>query len=207
MAYLLIRQRGCWGCGVHVATLVPLVFVALSSLLVITPSHAREAYTKSDSPVFFNIDPDRALVYFANDLLRGTAYVYLDSTPVGFVPRKCYTAAMVNPGFRLVWGTGEAKWYEFRAGWVYLLRLVRVGTLSSAWVTDNPGMIRALVVDKQLSYVITHNDRLTRMRAKAEARYKNALKRAGSELALPYYKRLHTLDLKGKSPASMQAER
>jgi hypothetical protein len=163
-------------------------------------------YVMSDTPAFFETRPSQALIYFVNDLSGGKAQIYLDNTAIGILPWKSYTAAIVNPGFRLVWGSSEARWYEFKAGWAYLLRLVKVGTLSSAWVTDNPGMIGALVADKKLAYVTASADSLSRLRAQAAHDYHSAVKRAGTKLALPYRKRYHTLDLNGRSPAAQQAQ-
>jgi hypothetical protein len=182
----------------------------LLALPLLAAPHSRAqasgAYT-AHPPVFFELRRDRALVYLVNDLSDGTARVYIDSAPIGFLPRRSYTAAMVEPGFRLVWGTAEPTWYEFKAGWAYLLRRVRLSPLAHAWVADNPGIIGALVADKRLSYVTTDRETLTRQQIRAQKAYRNALKRAGSELALPYRKRFHTEDLAGQSPATLQAER
>ncbi|MFQ5757556.1 MAG: hypothetical protein ACE5H7_15880 [Acidiferrobacterales bacterium] len=182
----------------------------LSALLLLVAPHSRAqasgAYT-AHPPVFFKLRHDRVLVYLVNDLSDGTARVYIDTVPIGFLPRRSYTAAMVEPGFRLVWGTSEPKWYEFRAGWAYLLRRVRLSPLAHAWVADNPGIIRALVADKGLSYVTTDPETLTRQQLRAQKTYRDALQRAGSELALPYRKRFHTQDLAGQSPAMLQAGR
>ena len=164
-------------------------------------------YVASNTPAFFETRPSQALIYFVNDLSGGKAQIYLDETAIGILPWKSYTAAIVNPGFHLIWGSSEARWYEFKSGWAYLLRLVKVGTLSSAWVTDNPGIIGALVVDKKLAYITASADSLSRLRARAAHDYHNAVKRAGTELALPYRKRYHTLDLDGRNPATQQAQR
>ncbi len=188
-----------------------LVILATASLVLLcapgTHAGPREDDVTRDAPVFFEIRPGQALVYFVNDLYPSEAQVYLDSTAIGILPRKSYTAAMVNPGFRLIWGSSEARWYEFKAGWAYLLRLVKAGSLSSAWVTDNPGILGALVADKDLAYVTTHADMLARLRAKAADSYEQAVKKAGTKLALPYRRRFHALDLGEQSPATRQAER
>ncbi len=171
-----------------------------------TQAEPSDDYVTSDTPAFFETRPSQALIYFVNDLSGAKAQIYLDETAIGIVPWKSYTAAIVNPGFRLIWGSSEARWYEFKAGWAYLLRLVKVGTLSSAWVTDNPGIIGALVVDKKLAYVTPSADSLSRLRTRAAHDYQSAVKRAGTELALPYRKRYHTLELNGRGPASQQAQ-
>lgn len=186
-----------------------IVAVLAATLLGATDAYAapsEDAVTR-DAPVFFKTRPEQALVYFVNDLYPGQAEVYLGNTAIGIVPRKSYTAAIVNPGFRLVWGSSEARWYEFKAGWAYLLRLVKAGTLSSAWVTDNPGILGGLVADKALAYVTTRASTMARLRVKAQESYEKAAKRAGTELALPYYKRFHVLDLGDESPATQQAQR
>jgi hypothetical protein len=73
-------------------------------------------------------------------------------------------------------------------------------------VTDNPGMVGALVVDKKLVYATPSAQALAHLQAKAADRYNGALKAAGSELALPYGKRFHALELSG-STGSLQAGR
>ena len=188
-----------------------LAVLATASIGLLCATGARAAASEDDvtrgAPVFFEIRPGQALVYFVNDLYPSEAQVYLDSTAIGILPRKSYTAAIINPGFRLIWGSSEARWYEFKPGWAYLLRLVKAGAMSSAWVTDNPGILGALVVDKNLAYVTTHADILARLRIKAADSYEQAVKRAGTKLALPYRRRFHALDLGEKSPATKQAER
>jgi hypothetical protein len=196
--YLRRRFRTC-------ATLA-VWLLCLAGTTKVAQAEASDDYVTSDTPAFFETRPSQALIYFVNDLSGSKAQIYLDDTAIGILPWKSYTAAIVKPGFHLVWGTSEARWYEFRAGWAYLLRLVRVGTLSSAWVTDNPGIIGALVVDKKLGYVTTSADSLLRLRARAAHDYHSAAKRAGTELALPYRKRYHTLELDGRSPVSQQAQ-
>ena len=190
-------------------TILIILATAAIGLLCAPSAYAelREDKVTRDAPVFFEVRPGQALVYFVNDLYPGEAQVYLDSTAVGILPRKSYTAAIINPGFHLVWGSSEARWYEFKAGWAYLLRLVKAGTLSSAWVTDNPGILGALVVDKNLVYVTTNAEMLARLRARATDSYGQAVKKAGTKLALPYRRRLHTLDLGDESPATLQAQR
>jgi hypothetical protein len=188
-----------------------LAVLATVSIGLLCATGARAAASEDDvtrgAPVFFEIRPGQALVYFVNDLYPSEAQVYLDSTAIGILPRKSYTAAIINPGFRLIWGSSEARWYEFKPGWAYLLRLVKAGAMSSAWVTDNPGILGALVVDKNLGYVTTHADILARLHIKAAGSYEQAVKRAGTKLALPYRRRFHALDLGEKSPATRQAER
>ncbi|GMQ90443.1 MAG: hypothetical protein BMS9Abin10_0821 [Gammaproteobacteria bacterium] len=185
--------------------------VALLCVLLLAPAAASRAQTNgayaTHPPVFFDVRRDRALVYLVNDLTDGTARVYIDGAPIGFLPRQSYTAAMVDPGFRLLWGTAGPKWYEFKAGWAYLLRLVRMGALARAWVEDNPGIIAALVADKRLRYVTTDRETLARQRLKAEKAYREALKRAGNEFALPYRRRFYTADLQRQPTAALQAER
>ncbi len=146
--------------------------------------------------------PGRALVYFVNDLHPGEARVYVDHRAIAILPWNTYTAVVLRPGVHLLWGTSEARWHEFRGGWIYLLRLVKVGPLSTAWVVDNPGSVGALVADKQLSYVVSAAAILARMQTQAEAGYKSALKAAGDTLALPRRPRSYALDLpRGAQPA------
>ncbi|MFQ5935001.1 MAG: hypothetical protein ACE5LB_01140 [Acidiferrobacterales bacterium] len=191
----------------RIRRVIPSFLATLFLTLGAAHSAADEPSFKRNDPVFFDTRPAQALVYFVNDLYAGEAHVYIDNTAIGILPWKSYTAVVADPGFRVVWGTSEARWYEFKPGWAYLLRLVKVGALSRAWVTDNPGIIGALVADKKLTYVTTQTDALARLQERAQHKYRDALKAAGAELALPYRRRLHALDLKGQPPASLQAER
>lgn len=197
MAKLIIPRRK------HFITFAPLVIVALISVAGV--AFAGNAAIKSGPPEFPQTDPDKALVYFVNDFSRGDAHVYVDSAPLGYVPRAAYTAAMLEPGVRLVWGTADAKWYDFRPGSVHLLRLVKVSGRSRVWVADNPGVVRGLVSRKKLAHVTTSKQGLAQLQAKAGNKYKSALKRAEDKLALPYQKGFYALDLEGNQPTSAKA--
>lgn len=149
----------------------------------------------------------RALVYFVNDLHPGEAHVYVDDRAIAILSWNTYTAVLVRPGVHLVWGSSEARWHELKDGWTYLLRLVKLGALSTAWVVDNPGSVGALVADKQLRYVITDAGVRNRMQAQAEGGYENAARAAGEMLALPRRPRSYALDLPRKGRPAQRAGR
>ncbi len=162
-------------------------------LVLAAPAWPGEKYVKSDSPVFLEATPDRALVYFVYPRPQpGTVKVYLDKTPIGFLPRKSYTAVRVEPAYRLVWGPGNSEWFEFKRGRTYLLVYFqssqRVGfTYKSDWFMDNPDLIRPLVLQRKLAHVRTPEAGLERLKAELDKKYKKALKQAGSkgEVVLP----------------------
>jgi hypothetical protein len=197
MAKLLIPRRK------HFIGFAPLVIVALFSVAGV--AFADNAAIKSGPPKLFKTNPDKALVYFVNDFSRGDAHVYVDRAPLGYVPRAAYTAVLLEPGVRLIWGTADAKWYDFQPGSVHLLRLVKVSGRSRVWVADNPGVIRGLVLRKKLAHVTTSKQGLAQLQAKAGNKYRSALKRAEDELALPYQKGFYALDLEGNQPTSAKA--
>ncbi len=151
-------------------------------LLLASPAWPGEKYVKSDSPVFLEATPDRALVYFVEPSPQpGTVKVYLDKTPIAFLPRKSYTAVRVEPGYRLVWGRTNSEWIEFKRGRTYLLLYIQTGQSSSAWFMENPEFIHPLVLQRKLAHVTTPEAGLERLRAKLENKYKKALKQAGSK--------------------------
>ena len=186
----------------HSVSFAPFVIVALFS--VTGAAFADNAAIKSAPAKFLQANPDKALVYFVNDFLRGDARVYVDSAPLGYVPRTAYTAAMLEPGVRLIWGTADAKWYDFQPGSVHLLRLVKVSGRSRVWVADNPGVVRELVLRKGLSHVTTSKQGLAQLQTKVGNKYRSALKRAEGKLVFPYQKGFYALDLEGDQPTSAQ---
>ncbi len=146
------------------------------------PAWPEEKYVKSDSPVFLEATPDRALVYFVEPSPQPwTVKVYLDKTPIAFLPRKSYIGVRVEPGIRLVWGTTDSEWFEFKRGRTYLLLYIQTGQYSSAWFMDDPDIPRPLVLQNKLAHVTTPEAGLERLRAKLEKKYKKALKEAGSK--------------------------
>lgn len=185
--------------------------IALFFFAFLCPAGAHAAgaipHVNNSTTSLFAAPAGRALVYFVNDLHPGEAHVYLDDRAIAILSWNTYTAVVVPPGVRLVWGTTEARWHEFKEGWIYLLRLVRVGALSTAWAVDNPGSVGALVVDKQLTYVSADGATHARMQAQAEAGYKNAVKAAGDVLALPRHPRSYALDLPRRQPPAQRAGR
>ncbi len=164
-------------------------------------------HVNNSTTSLFAAPPGRALVYFVNDLHPGEAHVYLDDRAIAILSWNTYTAVVVRPGVHLIWGTTEARWHELKEGWTYLLRLVKVGALSTAWAVDNPGSVGALVVDKQLSYVAADVATRARLQAQAKAGYRNAVKAAGEVFALPRHPRSYALDLPRRQAPAQRAGR
>jgi hypothetical protein len=104
------------------------VSICVLGLLSIA-AFADDKYVKSKDPVFLEVHPDHALVYFARpDFTRlipeGTFKVFVDSTPTGWLPQRSYMAAQVDPGSRVVWGPMDARQrFDFQAGKTYFLIL------------------------------------------------------------------------------------
>ncbi len=89
-------------------------FISFAPLVVVLFAVAGVAFAdntaiKSGPPKLFKTDPNKALVYFVNDFSRGDAHVYVDRGPLGYVPRAAYTAVLLEPGVRLIWGTADAR--------------------------------------------------------------------------------------------------
>src|ERR1700686_5576227 len=98
--------------------------------VVLAAAFADDHYTKSNEPVFPEVQAGHALMYIARpDFTRlipeGTFKVFVDSMPVGWLPQRAYLAVQVEPGSRIVWGPSSAtQRIEFLAGKVYFLVLV-----------------------------------------------------------------------------------
>ena len=198
MAKLIIPRRK------HLITFAPLV-VVVALFVVAGVAFADNTAIKSSPPKVFKTDPNKALVYFVNDFSRGDAHVYVDKAPLGYVPRAAYTAVLLEPGVRLIWGTADAKWYDLHPGSVHLLRLVKISGRSQVWVADNPADIKDLLLRKKLAYVTTSKQGRAQLQAKTGDKYKSALKRAEGAFALPYQKGFYALDLEGDQPTSAKA--
>lgn len=110
---------------------------------------AKEHYVVSDSPELLP-QSDRALVYFAHGIrltgafLKGRSAemeVFVDANPIGVLPHNTYTAALVEPGFRHIYGLGWGEWVNFKPGRTYLVRLQ--DGLGDGFL-DDPAIIRDL---------------------------------------------------------------
>ncbi len=186
--YLRHLARSCRDVRLWSLASACLLFLAFAG-----PAWPGQKYVKSDSPIFPQVQPDRALVYFVvepSHQLAGTIEVYVDDTPIGFLPKRAYTAVQVKPGVRLVWGPYyRGEWFELKGGRTYLLRYLRyqlqaAAEYSYAWFMDDPGSMRLLVSEKELAHVVTPAAELERLQTKLEKRYERALKEAGSKVGV-----------------------
>jgi len=164
--------------------------IATFAFLSIVSASAEDKYSKTKEPVFLVPESGHALVYFARpDFQRlipePTFKVFLDSTPVGWLPQRSYLAAQVEPGNRVVWGSGsDAKRFDFEAGKTYLVILYeRYGSpnrtiVGSSWQSDNPEDVQFFVKEKKLSYVKANEAEMGKLREEAAKKYEKQEQRA-----------------------------
>jgi hypothetical protein len=158
-----------------------LVILLILSLSV--PVRADEHYTVSERAEPPELQADKALVYFVvepSDRLQ-IQKLYVDKHPVGFLPEGSYTATLVKPGIRLIWGPqwmGEqsGEWFEFKAGKHYLLE-----TTASAqgWLLRHPARIVAVEKSEKLKYVEVTEVGLQKLHRNLDAKYEEARQHAG----------------------------
>jgi hypothetical protein len=176
-------------------------------LFGIFPLSAAKKYVKSESPVFPEVEPDRALVYFvrggdAPPLQGGTFKVLLDETPIGHLGRRTYIAVQVEPGRHIAWGPKECDptWFEFRAGYEYLVRLTetwsiysyqsnsqtitRVDHQSTSWnVSDSEG-IKSIVRTEKLTHLTPTDSGLSKLRKEVAKKFEEVKLAAGAPPAV-----------------------
>ncbi len=140
-------------------------------------AHASEYYTVSESAVLLPVKPDRALLYFVrvghtspDDLHK----VFVDETPIGFLPDDAYTAAFVEPGLRLIWGSNASEWFSLSAGRTYLLRAHKA---PAVWLLDEPTRIRELANEFKLTHVTVTEAGLAALGHERLKKYKKLRKR------------------------------
>ena len=167
-------------------------------LLPILAVAAEDKYVKSGEPVFPEVQPGHALVYFVRP--GGTAQlfdwstfsVFLDDKPVGFLPRHSYLAVQVEPGRRLLWRAmgHDSTWYAFEAGKTYLLLLAERTVYSGniryeerAWGSGDPADVRSLVTAKKLSYVTQTEEGMAKLREEIAKEYPKVRKNAPTAAA------------------------
>lgn len=171
--------------------------LSISILAVfLTAAFAEDHYTKSKEPVFPQVQPGHALVYVARpDFTRlipeGTFKVFVDSTPVGWLPQRSYIAVQVDPGSRVVWGpANRPQRFEFQAGKAYLLVLVEEyganrAIVAASFVPGDPVEVQAFVADKKLTYVEANADSLAALRDEGEKKFGKQEQRAPEVHAAP----------------------
>jgi hypothetical protein len=172
------------GTSLRAWVIVVVVFLSIVAAL------ADDKYVKSKEAVFPEVQPDRALVYFARpDFTRlipeSTFKVFADSTPVGWLPQRSYLAAQVDPGSKVVWGPLRASQrFDFQAGKTYFLILVEQygspnrAVVGASWESGDPAFVRAFVASKKLSYVKPNDEELAKLREEGSKRIGKAEERA-----------------------------
>src|SRR2546425_313615 len=88
-----------------------LLHIGLILLLTASQTVAGDKVEKSKTPVFPEVQPGHALLYVLRDqhvkFLSSPFKVFIDTTPLGYLRGKCYLAAQIEPGVRLIWGPDE----------------------------------------------------------------------------------------------------
>ena len=150
-------------------------FIAALSFLFAVTVLAEDKYAKSKDAVFPDAQPDHALVYLARpDYMRlihsPTFKVFVDSTPLGWLPQRSYLAEQVEPGSHVVWGPLNAtQRFDLEAGKTYFLVLVvRYGANNvpedAAWESGEPAYVRPMVAERKLVYVKANPEELAKLR-------------------------------------------
>ncbi len=172
--------------------------IGLCAFLLVSiacPARAAEHYVEHSSPVLAQVQPDRALVYFAHGIrligkLRkkdsAQIEVFVDAEPIGFLPHNSYTVALVEPGFRQIYPN---QWIDFKPGKTYLLRTEHP---LWEWFLDDPTKIG----DLKFTYVSATEAGLGKLRqqkwrqkydkrrAKSWQKYNKKFKKAGQSIAM-----------------------
>lgn len=176
MSYFPIHRRAAVGCA--------------AVLLLSLATYADDKYAKSKEPVFPAVEAGRALVYFARpDFTRlipePTFKVFVDATPVGWLPQRSYMAAQIEPGSHVVWGSmTTAKRFEFEAGKTYFVVVVeQYGSpnhtvVAAMWGSGNPEDVPGFVRDKKLSYVKPNAEELGKLTEEGAKKFGKQEKRA-----------------------------
>jgi len=159
----------------HVHTLRGTAFIAALSFLFAATVLADDKYAKSKDAVFPDVQPDHALVYFARPdfmhLIHSPTFkVFVDSTPLGWLPQRSYLAEQIEPGSHVVWGPMNAtQRVDFQAGKIYFLVLVVRYTgnnvpADAAWESGDPTYVRSVVAERKLVYVKANLEELAKLR-------------------------------------------
>jgi len=148
----------------------------------LSTAFAEDHYTKSKEPVFPDVQAGHALLYIARpDFTRlipeGTFKVFVDSTPVGWLPQRAYLAVQVDPGSRIVWGPSSAtQRIDFQADKIYLLVLAEQygqnrAIVGASWESGDPASVRNFVGGQKLTYVEPNKDSLVPLREEGEKKF------------------------------------
>ena len=159
----------------HVHTRRVTAFIAALSFLFGATALSEDKFAKNKDAVFPDVQADHALVYIARpDFMRlihsPTFKVFVDSTPLGWLPQRSYLAEQVEPGSHVVWGPMNAtQRVDFQAGKTYFLVLVvRYGTdnvpSDAAWESGDPTYVRSVVAERKLVYVKANGEELDKLR-------------------------------------------
>lgn len=150
-------------------------------------ARADERYTVSEHAEAPKVRADKALVYFVVPGSRGfrAQKIYIDKHPIGVVPGNSYTATLVEPGLRLIWGSQRGEWFEFRPGKTYLLdtRGTSADTFLQPpeWFLEHPAAI-AHVEKSELKYVQVTEVGVEKLREKLDHNYEEARRQAGNPI-------------------------
>jgi hypothetical protein len=160
-------------------------------LLPLVVAFAEDKYTKSKEPVFFDVQPDHALVYFARpNSTRITLNLFVDDKPIGWLPPRSYVSAQLEPGSRVVWqgirkfpgpSSYDSRRFDFQAGKTYLLILVEKYDpqfVGSSWESGNPADVQLFVKDQRLVYVKSNEEEMGKLREEAAKRFEKEAKQA-----------------------------
>lgn len=129
-----------------------IALVALGAVLTPGFSSAQEnrLYTLSDSIKVAPPAAGRALLVVTRELVARAMstkeeLVYLDESPLGFLPEKTALLREIDPGFQRVWALGSGAnaetWLDVKPNRIYLLRMRQTevqGNLYSDFVRETP---------------------------------------------------------------------
>jgi hypothetical protein len=112
--------------------------------------------------------------------LAGNADVFVDETPVARLTRLSYAHLRVDPGWHLLWGKSDPEWFNFKAGYTYLLHMVEGQGQNgqAAWSLDAPWNIESRAEKAQLERIEPTPESLEPLRRDL-GQYPRVLKRAG----------------------------
>lgn len=158
-----------------------LFVLSISSLSAL--ARADERYTVSEHAEPLKPQADKALVYFVVQRFGGirAQKLYIDKHPIGVLPGGSYTATLVEPGLRLIWGSQRGEWFEFKPGKAYLLQTMGI---SAEWFLQHPAAIAGVEKSKKLKYVKVTEAGLEKLREKLDDNYDKSRRQAGDPIPL-----------------------
>jgi hypothetical protein len=136
--------------------------VALGAVFAPGLSSAQEnrLYTLTDTIKVVFPSPGRALLVVTRELVARAMstkeeLVYLDESPLGFLPEKTALAREIEPGFQRIWALGSGAnaetWLDVKPNRIYLLRMRQTeiqGNLYSDFVRETPRGYRKYAIER-----------------------------------------------------------